>query len=402
MDEGVMKTYARADEVFVDGHGAVLRDRDGREFLDFLAGIAVSALGHGHAGLQRELSDQVGRIVHLSNLFRHPYTEQVATRLCQLTGMAASFFTNSGAEAMECALKLARKAMHLRGTPQRTSFVALEQGFHGRTLGALSLTWNAKYRAPFQPLQQCSWVPPEDRDALARTLREQQPCALVIEPIQGEGGIRALSAQYLQAARELCDETGTILVHDEIQSGCGRTGRFLASQLLAGQAAGIAPDVVTLAKPIAAGLPMGACLANAALADTFAKGEHGSTFAGGPLVCRAAMLFLDAIEGGLLDNVQQRGAELQQGLLALQQQFPLVREVRGRGLMLGLRLHHSAEAVQKALYRSGLIVNCTAGDVLRIVPPFVLTSEQVQQGLRILQQVLAQFPAELPTASAAR
>ncbi len=391
MDEGVMKTYARADEVFVSGHGAVLTDSTGREFLDFLAGIAVSALGHGHAELAAALRDQVGKVVHLSNLFRHPYTEQVATRLCQLTDMAAAFFTNSGTEAMECALKLARKTMYARGTPQRSAFVALEGGFHGRSLGALSLTYSEKYRKPFQPLQPCTWVPPEDTATLAKVLHEQQPCALVIEPVQGEGGIRELSAGFLQKARELCTATGTVLVHDEIQSGCGRTGRFLAAQH-----AGVIPDVVTLAKPIAAGLPMGVCLATAAFAETFAKGEHGSTFAGGPLVCRAALVFLDEIERGLLGNVMERGAELRAGLEAVQRDLPIVREVRGRGLMLGLRLHHSAEAVQKELYKAGLIVNCTAGDVLRIVPPFVITEPQIQEGLQRMRTVLARFPATAP------
>jgi acetylornithine/N-succinyldiaminopimelate aminotransferase len=387
MDEGLMKTYARADEVFVGGHGAALVDSTGREYLDWLAGIAVSALGHGHAELAAALRDQVGKVVHLSNLFRHPYTEQVATRLCALTDMGAAFFTNSGTEAIECALKLARKAMHLRGTPERTSFVALEAGFHGRTLGALSLTWNEKYRKPFVPLQKVTWVPPEDTGALAQALRNDKPAALVLEPVQGEGGIRELSPAFLQAARTLCTETGTLLVHDEIQSGCGRTGRFLAAMH-----AGVTPDVVTLAKPIAAGLPMGACLASKALADTFAKGEHGSTFAGGPLVCRAALVFLDEIERGLLGNVQDRGEQLRAGLVALQREFAIVREVRGRGLMLGLRLHHSADLVQKALYQNALIVNCTATDVLRIVPPFVITAEQVQEGLRRLRTTLAAFP----------
>ncbi|MCU0865882.1 MAG: acetylornithine transaminase [Planctomycetes bacterium] len=384
-----MKTYGRAAEVFVGGHGAVLTDSTGAEYLDFLAGIAVSALGHGHAELTRALRDQVGKVVHLSNLFRHPYTEQVATRLCALTDMAAAFFTNSGTEAMECAMKLARKAMAVRGTPERTSFVALEGGFHGRSLGALSLTWSEKYRKPFQPLQQVSWVAPEDTAALARVLERERPAALVLEPIQGEGGIRALSTEFLRAARELCNATGTLLIHDEIQSGCGRTGRFLAAQH-----AGVTPDIVTLAKPIAAGLPMGACLCVPALADTFQKGEHGSTFAGGPLVCRAALVFLDEIDRGLLGAVQDRGRQLHDGLLALQRELPIVREVRGRGLMLGLRLHHSAEAVQKELYRRHLMVNCTAGDVLRIVPPYVVTSAQVDRALQILASVLQQFPAQ--------
>jgi predicted acetylornithine/succinylornithine family transaminase len=387
MDEGVMKTYARADEVFATGHGAVLVDQQGHEYLDFLAGIAVSALGHGHERLAAALRDQVGKVVHLSNLFRHPYTEDVATRLCRHTGMAAAFFANSGAEAIECALKLARKAMHVRGTPERTSFVALEAGFHGRTLGALSLTHNEKYRKPFLPLQDVAWVAAEDTAALASALRSRRPAALVLEPIQGEGGIRELSAEFLRAARALCDETGTILVHDEIQCGCGRTGRFLAAQH-----AGVAPDVVALAKPIAAGLPMGVCLTNAALAETFAKGEHGTTFGGGPLVCRAAQVFLDEIDAGLCDTVAARGERLRAGLQALAAELPIVREVRGRGLMLGLRLWHSATEVQKALYQARLIVNCTAGDVLRIVPPYVVTDAQIDAALERLRTVLATFP----------
>ena len=387
MDEAVMKTYARAGNVFVAGDGAVLRDDQGREFLDFLAGIAVSALGHGHRGLQQALADQLGKVVHLSNLYRNPYTEAVATRLCAHAGMAAAFFCNSGTEAVECALKLARKAMHRRGEPERTSFVALEGGFHGRTFGALSLTHNPKYRAPFVPLLPVSWVPPGDVDRLAHTLRSERPAALVLEPIQGEGGIRELDGPFLRAARELCSDTGTLLVHDEIQSGCGRTGRFLAAQHH-----GVVPDVVTLAKPIAAGLPMGACLAAAAFADTFDKGEHGTTFGGGPLALRAALVFLDELDGGLAANVAARGAELRRGLEALAAELPIVREVRGRGLLLGLRLWHSAQAAQQTLHERGLLLNCTAGDVLRIAPPFVITADQVRAGLDRLRDVLQHLP----------
>lgn len=397
MDEGLMKTYGRADEVFVAGHGAVLVDSTGREFLDFLAGIAVSALGHGHPELVAAIRDQVGKVVHLSNLFRHPYTEQVATRLCALTEMGAAFFTNSGTEAIECALKLARKAMHVRGTPQRTSFVALEGGFHGRTLGALSLTWAEKYRKPFLPLQDVTWVPPDDEGELEKALAGRKHAALVLEPIQGEGGCRELDHGFLRAARALCTETGTLLVHDEIQSGCGRTGKFLAAQH-----AGVVPDVVALAKPLAAGLPMGACLCVPALADTFQKGEHGSTFAGGPLVCRAALVFLDAIDRGILDDVAVRGRELKAGLEALAKEHAIVREVRGRGLLLGLRLHRDTQEVQKELYQHGLIANCTAGDVLRIAPPFVVTQDQIREGLRRIGAALARFESAPPKGAAAK
>ncbi|MCA8975083.1 MAG: aminotransferase class III-fold pyridoxal phosphate-dependent enzyme, partial [Planctomycetes bacterium] len=265
--------------------------------------------------------------------------------------------------------------------------------FHGRTLGALSLTHTAKYRAPFGPLLQTTWVPPENTAALAAALREQRPAALFMEPIQGEGGLRELSADYLRAARELCDETGTILVHDEIQTGCGRTGRFLA-----GQHSGVVPDLVTLAKPLAAGLPMGACLARGELATVLQPGDHGSTFAGGPLICRAALVFLEAIDNGLLGLVEERGAELRAGLEAMVDEFDVVEQVRGRGLMLGLRLRHSAAAAQQALYGRGLIVNCTAGDVLRMLPPYIVTKEQVQQGLATLRAVLSELEAN-PEAS---
>ena len=387
IEPGVMPTYARSDEVFVDGDGAILRDAGGREFLDFLAGIAVNALGHGHARMTAALRDQIGKVVHISNLFRHPYTESVATRLCAHTGMAAAFFTNSGTESVECAMKIARKAMHVQGTPRRTSFVALEGAFHGRSLGALSLTHNSSYRAPFAPLLDVTWVTPNDTSALAATLREQRPAALFVEPIQGEGGIGELSREFLQAARELCTETDTVLVHDEIQSGCGRTGTFLAAQHH-----DVTPDVVTLAKPIGAGLPMGVCLANEKYANTLEKGEHGTTFGGGPLVCRAATVFLDEIDSGLLNHVAARGKQLLAGLQQLQRELPAVTEVRGRGLMLGLRLDRPAADAQLAMHRDGLLLNCTASDVLRIVPPFVVTEAQVEDGLQRMRKVLESLP----------
>ena len=387
IEAGVMPTYARTDEVYVDGDGAIVRDRDGREYLDFLAGIAVNALGHGHARMTAELQDQVGKVMHVSNLFRHSYTETVATRLCEQTGMTAAFFTNSGSESVECAMKIARKAMHLAGTPERTSFVALERAFHGRSLGALSLTHNQKYRTPFAPLLDVTWVAPDDCTMLAATIRTQRPAALFLEPIQGEGGICELSREFLQTARDVCSETGTVLVHDEIQTGCGRTGTFLAAQYH-----DITPDVVTLAKPIGAGLPMGVCLANETYANTLEKGEHGSTFGGGPLVCRAAAVFLDEIDNGLLDQVIVRGEQLRAGLLQLQDELPVIKEVRGRGLMLGLRLDRPAAETQQALHRARLLLNCTAGDVLRMVPPFVITESQVEDGLQRIRKALQSLP----------
>ena len=384
----VMSTYARGDEVFVDGTGAVVRDQDGNEYLDFLSGIAVTALGHAHPALTAALRDQVGRVTHLSNLFRHAFTADVAQRLCSHADMHKAFFTNSGAESIECALKIARKAMHVAGRAERTSFVALEGGFHGRTMGALSLTHASAYRAPFGPLFDVRWVSPGDVAALARALRETSPAGLVIEPIQGEGGIHELSDEFLRAARRLCDETGTVLIHDEVQSGCGRTGRFLAAQHH-----DVTPDVVALAKPLGAGVPMGACLAAEAFADVLQPGDHGTTFGGGPLACRAAAVFLDELESGLQDHVRARGAQLRAGLEEIAAAAPAVREVRGRGLMLGVQLDRPAQDVQRELYRRRLILNAPQADVLRVVPPFVVTSAQVDDALARIRAVLTALPA---------
>jgi len=382
MDEHVLSTYLRADEVFVRGQGARLWDSDGRQWLDFLGGIAVSALGHNHPRLVAELTDQLGRLIHTSNLFRHPYTDEVAARVTRLAGMEAVFFTNSGAEAVEAALKIARKHQRNLGHSGRTGFVALEGSFHGRTLGALSVTHTPKYREPFGPLVPgVSFVPVEDAAALEAALREQQPAALIMEPIQGESGVRCLSPDYLRTARRLASETGTLLIHDEVQCGSGRTGTFLYGEQL-----DIRPDIVTLAKPIAAGLPMGLALVSKELADTLQPGDHGSTFAGGPLVCRGALCFLNEIEQhGLLENVRLRGAELRAGLEDLQRDFAVVRELRGLGLIQGLRLERGAEALQKQLYQDGLITNRTGGDVLRLLPPYVITRDEIAQGLELLR-----------------
>ncbi len=383
MDEHLIRTYSRAEEVFVTGRGATLIDRDGKEFVDFLAGIAVSALGYAYPPLVEAVRDQVGRVVHLSNLFRHPYTEQVASRVAELTGLEASFFTNSGTEANEAALKLARKVQKDRGKPERISFVALHAAFHGRSMGALSCTHAEKYRKHFGPLLPVTFVPQNDIDALSKAIRDTEPAAFLCEPIQGEGGILELTREYLGAARQLCDDTGTVYIHDEIQCGSGRTGKFLASQW-----SGVLPDVVTLAKPIAGGLPMGMMTVRKELAEVFQPGDHGSTFAGGPLVCRAALVLLDALEHGLLDNVQARGTQLRDGLLGLRKRFPVITEVRGRGLIVGLRLLRGAPELQKHLHQLGLLVNCTAGDVIRIVPPFVITEGEVTRGLDLLARGL--------------
>lgn len=382
MDEHVLPTYLRADEVFVRGQGARLWDANGRCWIDFLGGIAVSALGHAHPRLVNELSDQLGKLIHTSNLFRHPYTEEVAARVARLSGMQAVFFTNSGTEAVEAALKIARKRQRKLGQPQRTGFVAFEGSFHGRSMGSLSVTHTAKYREPFEPLVPgVNFVAPGELATLERLLRTQAPAAVILEPIQGESGVRVLDTAFLREVRRLTRETGTLLIHDEVQCGSGRTGTFLYSEQI-----DVHPDLVTLAKPIAAGLPMGMTLVAKELADTLAPGDHGSTFAGGPLVCRGALVFLRELEEhGLLANVRARGAELRAGLEALQREFGVVTELRGTGLIQGLRLERGAEELQKTLYRSGLITNRTGGDVLRLLPPYVITQDELAQGLEILR-----------------
>jgi acetylornithine/N-succinyldiaminopimelate aminotransferase len=397
VDEHLLRTYARAPEVFVEGQGAWLSTADGQRYLDLLGGIAVSALGHAHPRLVAALRDQVGRVLHTSNLYRHPYTEHVAAQLSRCTGLAAVFFANSGTEANECALKLARAHQERSGAPERDGFVALEGSFHGRTMGALSVTWNAKYRTPFEPLiPGVRFVPPGDAEALERALEQGRPAGLILEPIQGEGGIRPLPLDYLRAARELCDRTGTVLIHDEIQGGCGRSGPFLAAD-----AAGIKPDVATLAKPLGAGVPIGATVVAERFARTLGVGDHGTTFGGGPLALRAASVFLELWESGeLSQNVAERGAQFTAGLDRLVARFDHALERRGRGLMQGLRLETPAAEFVAALHRHGVLA-CTAGEnVVRFLPPFVLTAADLQFALARLELCLQATAPCLETTSA--
>jgi predicted acetylornithine/succinylornithine family transaminase len=385
MTQHLLKTYAPAPEVFVRGEGARLETSSGAQYIDFLGGIAVSALGHAHPRLVQELSAQLGRTVHLSNLFQNPYSKDVAQRLAQLTGLEAVFFTNSGTEANEAAIKIVRKKAYQRGDQQRTGLIAMEGSFHGRTMGSLSLTHTEKYRKPFHPLlPQVEFVRPGDSARLQSLLETGRYAGVFLEPIQGEQGVKELPAEFLRDARRLCTATQTLLVHDEVQCGSGRTGQFLAAQAI-----GVQPDVVTLAKPIAAGLPMGCAIVAREHADVFEPGDHGSTFAGGPFVLRGAQIFLELYqEGGLQQAVIDRGHELRAGLADLRGEFPIITELRGRGLMQGVRLERNAPELQKALYAKGLITNCTAGDVIRILPPYVIRSEDIAQGLSILRDCL--------------
>ena len=387
----LMNTYRRPPVVFTHGRGCRLYDSQGRAYLDFLAGIAVNALGYAHPRMVRVIRREAGRATHISNLFHNPYQGPLARKLAEWSGLDRVFFSNSGAEAMEGALKLARAYAHAKtgagsGAP-KMRILALENSFHGRTFGALSITYTPKYRAPFEPLVPgVEFVRVNDVADLESKF-DASVCAIVIEPIQGEGGIFPIGEAFWKRARELATRYDAALIADEIQSGLGRTGRYFAYQKFGEDAL---PDVVTVAKPLAGGLPLGAFIANEQFASAFTPGMHGTTFGGGPLVCAAALEFLSIVEeDDLLANVRARGAELRAGLEKLATRFDFIREVRGEGLILGIDLAiEGAAFVQEALRRS-LLINCTHDHILRLLPPFIIRRADVTEFLRKLEAVLA-------------
>lgn len=385
----LMNTYKRPPVVFTHGRGCRLYDSNGREYLDFLGGIAVNALGYSHPRLVRVIRREAGRAVHLSNLFHNPYQGPLARKLSEWSGLDRVFFTNSGTEAMDGALKLARAYARAKSAPggmhRKTRILALENSFHGRTFGAVSITYPEKYRAPFAPL-----VPGVDFVRLNDVVDleskfDDNVCALVIETIQGEGGISPVSQNFWLAAHSLATQHDAALIADEIQCGLGRTGRRFAYQKF-----NAPPDIVTVAKPLAGGLPLGAFVANEKFAAAFTPGMHGTTFGGGPLVCATALEFLTVVEEkDLLKNIRERGAELRAGLEALAAPFEFICEVRGEGLMLGVDLTiDGAPIVQEAL-RRGLLINCTHDHILRLLPPFIIGRREVAEFLEKFETVLA-------------
>jgi acetylornithine/N-succinyldiaminopimelate aminotransferase len=385
----LMNTYRRPPVVFTHGRGCHLYDSEGREYLDFLGGIAVNALGHAHPRLVRTIRREAGRAIHLSNLFHNPYQGPLARKLAKWSGLDRVFFTNSGTEAMDGALKLARayaSAKRSNGTSPKTRILALENSFHGRTFGALSITHTAKYREPFGPLVPgVEFVRFNDVADLEAKF-DHTVCALVVETIQGEGGIFPVSKDFWQRARDLATKHDAAIIADEIQCGLGRTGRYFAYQQFSAL-----PDIVTVAKPLAGGLPLGAIIANEKFASAFTPGMHGTTFGGGPLVCAAALEFLTVVEEQkLLANVRERGAELRAGLEKLAARFDFIREIRGEGLILGVDLTvDGAPYVEQAL-RRGLLINCTHDHILRLLPPFIVRRRDVAEFLEKFETVLAQ------------
>jgi len=378
----LVPTYRRPDVVFARGQGSTLFDAAGNKYIDFAAGIAVTALGHSDPGWAAVLADQAGTLDHVSNLFHSVPQLVLAEKLIQASFADRVFFSNSGSEANEAALKFARKWARMKHGEDKTHLVAFEHGFHGRTMGALSLTEKARYREPFAPLVPgVSFVPLNDLEAVRRVVNDQT-CAVFIEPLQGEGGVRPAPASFLRGLRELCDMHGALLVFDEVQCGLGRTG-----SLWAHQASGVVPDIMTLAKPLAGGLPIGATLVTEEVARSIEVGDHGSTFGGGPLVCRAACYVFDRINQiGLLDDVVEKGRRLRAQLAELPSDHIL--EVRGEGLLIGVEFSRPVKPLTEHALRQGLIVINAGDNVLRICPPLTIEQSEIDAGMSILAECL--------------
>lgn len=390
-DQYMVGTYRRPPIVFTHGKGCRLYDTSGRAYLDFLGGIAVNALGYSHPRLVRVMRREAARAVHFSNLFHNSFQGPLAKKLAEWSGLDRVFFTNSGTEAMEGAMKLARaysKKSRAAGAPAKTRFLALENSFHGRTFGAVSITYPAKYREPFEPLVPgAEFVRFNDVSDLEGKF-DDSVCAIVLETIQGEGGIYPVSEAFWARARELATQHDAAMIADEIQCGLGRTGRKFAYQKFAAK-----PDIVTVAKPLAGGLPLGAFIANEKFAGAFTPGLHGTTFGGGPIVCAVALEFLKTLEDEkLLANVRERGEELRQGLEKLQSRFEFIREVRGEGLIVGLDLSIEGAPIAEEALKRGLIINCTHEHILRMLPPFVVRAQEIREFLKTLEVVLAKAP----------
>lgn len=391
MSDYLMQTYARQPVAFTHGEGVWLYDVDGARYLDAVAGVAVNGLGHAHPRLTQALCAQAGRLIHTSNLYRIPEQERLAERLCQLSGLERVFFCNSGAEANEAAIKLARLYGHQRGV-ENPAIVVMEKSFHGRTLATLSATGSRKVQAGFEPLVTgFVRVPFGDAEAVARLAEQHNNIvAVLVEPYQGEGGINVPQAGYLTQLRQTCDGKGWLLMLDEVQSGVGRTGKWFAYQH-----ADILPDVMTLAKGLGSGVPIGACLARGAAATTFTPGKHGSTFGGNPLACTAALTTLEVIEQeGLLANAAEVGAFIRRDLAERLQGVAGVREIRGQGLMIGIELDRPcADLVTRALARR-LLINVTADSVVRLLPPLILKRDEAAQLTETLAELIREFLAE--------
>jgi len=391
MADHLMSTYGRLPIRFERGEGVWLWDTEGKQYLDALSGIAVCALGHAHPAVARAIAEQAGRLVHTSNLYAIPHQEVLADRLCEVSGMARAFFCNSGAEANEAAIKIARLFGHSREI-DNPAIIVMENSFHGRTLATLTATGNRKVQAGFEPLVQgFIRVPFDDLEAIS-TVADNSPevAAVLVEPIQGEGGINVPDANYLAGIRRICDAHGWLMMLDEIQTGMGRTGKWFAYQHT-----GTLPDVVTVAKALGNGVPIGACLALGTAAEMMQPGSHGTTFGGNPLAARAAMTVLETLDS---ENLLLHAAELGQRLLAGFTEelsgIAGVRDIRGCGLMIGIELDRPCGALVGTALERGLLLNVTAGRVIRLLPPLVTTIRQAEMIIRIVVELVREFLAE--------
>jgi acetylornithine/N-succinyldiaminopimelate aminotransferase len=371
-DGALAATYKRFPIVLVEGSGASVWDSDGRRYTDFVAGIAVCNLGHAHPAVAEALCRQAKRLLHVSNLFYTVPQTELAAWLTAHSFADRVFFCNSGAEANEAALKLVRKYFNDRGETGRRRVVAMERSFHGRTFATLSATGQEKVRQGFEPvLAGFEFVPFNDIAALARVVSDQT-AAVVLEPVQGEGGVRPPAPGYLQAVRALCDDAGALLVFDEIQTGIGRTGKLFAHEHF-----GVQPDIMTLAKALANGLPIGAMLATEKAAAAFGPGSHASTFGGTPIVTAAALEVVKTLSGGLIAQAAATGAYFREQLLGLQSRHASVTEIRGVGLLLGMEVSRDGDAIVRACMDRGYLINCIQGNILRFVPPLIISRAEI-------------------------
>jgi len=391
--ELLLPTYDRQRVLFTRGRGVYLWDSEGKRYLDFLSGLGVNALGHAHPAIQIVLKRQAGRLIHVSNLFYHEYQAELAKRLTKISSLDKAFFCNSGTEAWEGALKLARalaRGENSNGHKAKWRILALENSFHGRTFGSLATTGQAKYRHPFAPLLPgVGFVAFNDVEDLKRQF-DGSVCAICLETIQGEGGIYPVSPEFLRTARELTERTGALLIIDEIQCGLGRTGKYFAYQHY-----GVKPDIVTVAKPLAAGLPLGAILTTNRVASGMHPGMHGTTFGGGPLACAVAIEFLQTVDG-LMVHIRQIGRYFREKLEALQTQHASILEVRGMGLMLAIEIDSAdtAKATVQRLLDRGILINRTHETVLRFLPPYIIQKKHVDEVIRALDSALASAPVK--------
>ncbi|MGC2257369.1 MAG: aspartate aminotransferase family protein [Candidatus Sulfotelmatobacter sp.] len=385
----LLGTYNRYPIVLTRGKGVFLYDLDDRRYLDFVSGLGVNALGHAHPRIVKTIREQAAKLIHVSNLYYHEYQGALAEKLCTLAAGASgekfrAFFQNSGTEAIEGSIKLARLAGHRAGGGGKSRLVALEGSYHGRTFGALSLTGQEKHRKGFEPmLEEVTFVAQNDLEGLRAAVNDNT-CAIVLEPIFGEGGIYECSVEFLQACRATADRHKAALIFDEIQCGLGRTGTMFAFQSF-----GVTPDIVAIAKPIAAGLPLGAFLAKEEFASAISPGQHGTTFGGGPLACRVALEFLAIVEDEkLLENVNKVGAYLQSELKTIVEKSAAAKEVRGRGFIQGINLEIPARPIVDEALSEGVLFNSTQDTVVRFLPPYLLEEKHVDKGIRVLKKLL--------------